>query len=528
MVLAIAALAVPASASRQQDSELRFSLARGEVDSLDPGIWYYLTMWTIANVTCTNLLRYPDVAGTPGKALVPGLAQGPPRVSGGGKVYTFRIRPGLRFSNGKPLGPAAIKWSFERTVNPGLGGPAPAFFSDIVGAQAVIEGKAKRITGITTTQNSITFRLVAPNGSFLRRLAMPFACPVPEGTPPKRTDDGSLPSSGPYMISDYTPNRQMILERNPNYSAAQLGQRGKVDRFVITIGTDPAQILAKIKSGELDFSLTELPASAKVLALRDPSLRGRVFSNPVAGTYYFWMNNDVPPFDNAKVRQAVNYAIDRTQIVKVNGGPGTARATDQILPPTMPGSRDFKIYPATPNLAKAMALIRQSGAKLPANITINVYSNYSTHPAIAQVIQQNLKPLGINAKLNVAPANVLGPEEDKRSNRIPAGIGTWTQDYPDPDNFLNILLDPRTPDAPSPKARFHAREMIPTFNRVTSLTGEKRYSEYQKLDQKMMRDYAPWAPLFNPVFVHVVSSRLGGYIYHPVYNSINLAQLFVK
>jgi ABC-type transport system substrate-binding protein len=524
------AVGAPGTAHHQTagDQIVNVALFSGGIDSLDPAKWYYSVTWSIANITCTTLLVYPDKAGNAGKQLVGGLATGLPKISKGGTLYTFKIRPGLKFSDGKPLGPKDIKYTFLRAMSSKLPTPfAPSFFGDVVGAQPYIAGKAKDISGITTTADTISFRLTAPNGSFLQRVAMKFTCPVPDGTPMKLIADGSLPSSGPYKISHYEQSRELDLVRNTNYPSS-LPKRGFVDGFKFTIGVDPEQAYLKIKSGETDLTLNQIPAADAVQASRDPSLKGQVFSNAQAGIIYFWLNYDVKPLDNLQLRQAVNYAIDRTQIVRVTGGPLVARPADQILPPTMPGWKDSKNYPFTPNLAKAKALMKASGVKTPINITIDANTTYPTYPKVAQVIQQDLKPLGINVKVRTAPASVLDPQEDHRSKRINGGIGTWTQDYPDPDDFLNPLLDPRNPDQPSAHSRFAAKAVRPLFTHAQRLVGAPRYAAYQKLDQLLMRKYAVWAPLYNPGWVDVLSSRMTGYVYHPVYGAVNLATLRIK
>jgi ABC-type transport system substrate-binding protein len=522
---------VSSAATSQQaagDQVVKVALFAGSIDHLEPARWYYAVTWSIANLTCTTLLVYPDKAGEAGKELVGGLATGLPKISAGGTKYTYTLRSGLKFSDGKPLGPLDVKHTFERAISPEITGlPGQAFYGDIVGAQAYMKGKAKSVSGITTTSNTVTFRLTAPNGSFLQRVAMKFTCPVPKDTPMKAFEDGSLPATGPYAISKYSPNRELDLRRNANYPAS-LPKRGNVDGFDMQIGVDPEQAYLKIKSGDTDLTLGQIPAADAIQANRDPSLKGRVFANSQAGIVYFWMNYDVKPLDNIKLRQAVNYAIDRTQIVRVTGGPLVARPADQILPPTMPGWVDSKNYPFTPDLAKAKALMKASGVKTPVNITINANTTYPTYPRVAQVIQEDLKPLGINVTIKTAPAAVLDPAEAVRKNHINGGIGTWTQDYPDPDDFLNPLLDPRTPDLSGEKSRFDDTAVGPLFAAAQRKVGDARNAAYEKLDQLLMRKYAAWAPLYNPGWVDVLSSRLSGYVYHPVYNAVNLATLRLK
>jgi ABC-type transport system substrate-binding protein len=520
-----AGVAQPARRSHNAGGTIKVALGTSSIDHMDPALWYYATTWTIADATCTTLLRYPDKAGQPGTVLVPGLAQLPTGTKND-TVWTFRWRPGSTFSTGKPITPLDMKYTFERALAPKLAGPAPYFFGDIIGADAYEKGKAKHVSGILATADTLTFKLTGRSGSLPQRVSMKWLCPVPAGTPEKAIEDASLPASGPYMVKKYTPSRELDLVRNPNYNATLLGKRGQADEIDMPIGVDASQALLEIKAGQIDTYIEPLQAGPANQALRDPSLKGHVFSDPEAGIGYIWMNNDVPPFDKVKVREAVNYAIDRNQIVKVKGGSGVARATDQILPPTMRGWRDYKAYPFGGNLAKARQLMQESGVKTPLSIRTDVYDG---DVKVAEVVQQQLAQIGIKLTFHIGPGSTLDPVQDKRASRVPMGmVQGWTQDYPDPEDFFIPLLDPTQADQPGHKARFDDKAAIPLFKHAYSLTGDARFKAYENLDETVMRRWAPWVPLYNPNDVFVTSSRVTGFVFHPIYNRINLSLLALK
>ena len=521
-----AAMASHAGASRRAGGKLTILMPAGDPDHLDPALWYTLVSWNIGFTICDTLVTYPDSAGEAGKAIVPGLAA-LPTVSADGKTYTFTLRKGIAFSNGKPITPADIKWTFIRMLTPSMASSGAGFFGDIVGAGALIAGKSKTLPGIVTKGNTVAFHLVKPSGSFLKRITMRFTCPVPNGTPAKAIEDGSLPASGAYMIKSFTPSRELVLVRNPHWASASLGKRGKVDEIDIPIGVNPQQAALKVRSGSADLWLDKLPPADATAALRDPTLKGRVFANPYAAVEYFWMNNDVPPFNNVDVRKAVNYAVDRSQMLRVWGGPSQGETTDQILPPTMPAWRDYKAYPNTPDLAKAKALMKASGVKTPVSAVVRVRNDAPGFVELAQVLQQNLKAIGINLVIKSAADAVNNGIIDNRKNHIASGINEWSQDYPDPEDFIDVLLDPRRPSFPQGRAHFAAKAMIPDYNRVDALTGHARDVAFQALDEKVMRNYAPWAPLINPIEVDLLSSRVTGFVYQPVYGP-DLAMLAVK
>ncbi len=523
---AAAVVATRASASRRSSSTLNILMPAGDPDHLDPALWYTLVSWNIGFAICDTLVTYPDRGGEAGKAIVGGLAD-LPKVSKDGKTYTFTLRPGIKFSNGKAITPTDIKWTFERMLMPSMASPGAGFFGDIVGASAVTSGKSKTLSGITTGANTVTFKLAKPSGSFLKRITMRFTCPVPNGTPAKAIEDGSLPASGTYMIKSFTPSREMVLVRNPHWNAASLGKRGNVDEIDIPIGVNPQQAALKVRSGSADMWLDKLPPADATAALRDPSLKGRVFANAYAAVEYFWMNNDVAPFNNVLVRKAVNYAINRQQMLRVWGGPSQGQMTDQILPPTMAAWKDYKAYPNTPNLAKAKALMKASGIKTPVTAVVRMRNDAPGFVELGQVLQQNLKAIGINLVIKSASDAVNNGIIDNRKNRIASGINEWSQDYPDAEDFIDVLLDPRRPGFPQARAHFAAKAAIPYFNAVDKLTGHARDVGFQKLDEKVMRTWAPWAPLINPIEVDIVSSRVTNFIYQPVYGP-DLAAMRLK
>jgi peptide/nickel transport system substrate-binding protein len=494
----------------------------GYWDSIDPNLWYGLSTWEVGRQTCVPLVWYPNAGGKAGSQLVPGVAAAMPTVSDKGLTYTFTLRSGLKFSNGAPLTAEDYKYTFYRmdVVNP----DAADIFAAIKGTDAVVAGKAKEVSGITASGDQLVFHLSQANGGFLQSLSLQFTCPVPNGTPTKRDESGKIPSNGPYMITSYDPGRELDFERNPNFDPAT-GAKGHADKLVFDLALDESQALQKLKVGEIDLTFDPLPPADGQLALTDPSLKGRVFKNSSPSLTYMWMNTDVAPFNNAKVRQAVNYAVDRTQIGKVVGGKTAAVTTDQILPPSLAGDSP-RIYPLLSNLAKARALMKQSGIKLPLTTTLDTPST-AGFPAIAQVIQADLKQIGINLKLNVATQTVLSAASGKRANHRPAGFSVWTQDYPDAGDWLP-LLDPRFVEQGGQKARFHVGSLTPTFVKIEKESGAKRQSDYQKLATKLMRDYAPWVPLFDQVITQATSSKVTGYTWQPQVGLAVLTSMSVK
>jgi ABC-type transport system substrate-binding protein len=494
----------------------------GYWDSIDPAMAYGLSTWEVTRQLCTPLLNYPNYGGDKGMDLVPAVAASMPQVSSDALTYTFTLRPNMKFSNGAPLTANDVKYTFYRLFK--LNPDAADIFSAVKGVDKVVAGKAKEVSGITAAGDQLTFHLSQPNGGFLQMLSLQFTCPVPAGTPVKQTESGKIPGNGPYMTQSYEPGRQLVMVRNPNYDPA-LGPKGNADKIVFDLALDQSQALQKIKLGEIDLTFDGLPAADAQTALTDPTLKGRVFSSTSPTMTYVWLNTDVPPFDNPKVRQAINYAVDRTQIAKVVGGASAARATDQILPPALAGDSP-KVYPLTPDLAKAKQLMQESGVSTPVKQTLDAPS-VNGEPQIAQVIQADLQKIGIDLKINVGSATVLSAASAKRSSRRPAGFSSWTQDYPDAGDWLP-LLDPRFVENGGQKSRFHVASLTPTFEALEKQSGDQRQTGYQQLATKIMTEYAPWIPLFDTVVTTATSKRVGGYEWQPQVGVPVLTSLYVK
>lgn len=493
-------------------------LPAGGIDHLEPTLWYFTTSWQVAYATCTPLVTFPDETGQPGAQVIGGLAD-LPTISADGKTYTFNLRSGVTFANGKPITGADIVYTFQRMLSPQLASPGAGFFSDIVGAADFTAGKSTSLPGIVASGNTVTFTLERPIGSFLYRMTLPFTCPVEEGTKMEPVEDGSILGTGPYVVQSYTPNQELILQKNPNYNAAVLGDRGRLDTIQIKMNVDPAQAGLQIRAGQMATFMDRLAAADAAQALQDPTLQGRVFKGVLPSTTYLWMNNTVPPFDNVKVRQAVNYALDREAILRVWGGPSQGSVTDQVLPPTMPGWQDASIYPPTGDRAKALSLLQESGVPLPIDTVLRVRSDAPGYLDIAQAVQSQLKDVGINVTIQSAPDSVNYGIISATASNVPMGINTWTQDYPDPDNFFGTLLNGNriTPTNNNNFASFNEPSINSKIEAMDAVVGSDRAAMWNAIDQEIIGGYAPWAPLLNPSQVALVAQGICGYVFHPVY-----------
>lgn len=184
---------------------LSAAMSSGAIDTMDPNRWYFAVTWGLANAMCTTLVRYADKPDAAGTQLVAGTAS-MPVISSNGLTYTFTLRPGARFSDGKPITGQDIKYTFMRLMNPAIDTGTGYYFTNVIGAPAYLAGKSQTVAGITATTKTVSFHLSAPDGAFLYKAALPTTCPVPAGTPMKPQESGSLEmndASGPYKLQSY-------------------------------------------------------------------------------------------------------------------------------------------------------------------------------------------------------------------------------------------------------------------------------------------------------------------------------------
>jgi peptide/nickel transport system substrate-binding protein len=505
------------------------AMSSGAIDSMDPNRWYFAVTWGLSNALCTPLVRYADASGTAGTAVVPGIAS-LPAISKNGLKYTFTLRKGARFSDGQPITPADVKYTYMRLMNPAVDTGTGGYFTNVVGAPAYLAGSSKTLPGITTTATTVTFTLTAPDGAFLYKTALPTSCPVPAGTPMKPIETGALEekyASGPFKLQSYSPGRQIVMVYNKEYDQA-LGARGHVAKIVFSIGVQSTQAVLQIQAGQLDFQTSNL-ATADILKLsHNAALQGQVHTSARPSLTYIFLNEQVPPLNNVDVRKAINYAVDRTAILAQWGGPLAGAPSDQIIPAGQADYKQYSIYPNTPNLAQAKKLMAASGVKTPVTLVLRCQNDAPGFINMAEVIQANLKAIGINVKIVGSPNSVNSSIITNYKSKTAMGIEPWSLDFPDGEAIVNTGLDPTQPDNPANMARFGDATFDQPFATAAAALGAARVTDYENLDQQLMAQQAPYAPLFNPKWYDFVSTRVGGYVYSEAMDAINYNTLYVK
>jgi peptide/nickel transport system substrate-binding protein len=500
-------------------------------------------------MTNDGLVGYRRVGGPAGDELIPDLARGLPVPSDNGKTYTFRLRAGIRYSNGQPVRPEDFRHALERVfiLNHGLG-PAAYFYSGIVGA-ASCERHPQGCTltrGIVTDDqaDTVTFHLTAPDPDFLDKLAIPFADAVPAGTPDRLLSAVHIPATGPYLTRSFQPTHAWVLVRNPRFRqwSAQAQPGGYPDRIVLRPGVAPGAATDAVEHGRADVLLTGPPVNRiHELATRYANL---LHTYPLGRTFALFLNTRVRPFNVLAARQAANYAIDRNTVIQLVGGPLTAQPTCQILPPTMPGYQPYCPYTINPgasgawqapDLARAQQLSRRSGT-WGDKVTVVTDPMQAQMPgqAAGRYLVSVLRQIGYRASLRaIADPQTYWNTINNSRDQVQAGEFSWLEDYPAPWDFFGPLLSCHS-FLPGNPTNLNDSEFCNP--RIEALYHQALAAQARSLDaarplwasiDRAITGQAPWVPLYNPRAMVVLSARVGNYQFHPLWQLL-IDQLWVR
>jgi peptide/nickel transport system substrate-binding protein len=488
----------------------------GTTDYMDPGLSYRLESWQIFQDVYLGLVVKARVSCSSGDCtkIEPGLATTTGTVTDGGKDYKFTLRKGLKYSDGTPIKASDFKNTIIRDFK--LNSPGIGFFSNIVGVDAC-EGnptKCSDISGIVTDDNAgtIEIKLKTPESDFLFVLSIPFTSVVPSSTPQKDTENPPPPGNGPYYITSYSPNRSFVMKRNPNWKTNEITAipNGNPDKVEGTLSNDEARSAQLVASGQLDFDANTLPTDR--LSFYKNKYGDQIKFNTTPSTYYFFMNQRLAPFDKLPARQAVNYAIDRDQLVNLRGGLGVP--TWNFLPPSYPQYKKISPTPYPYDLAKAKQLVQQSGTK---GMTVTVYTigDDAIDKATGEYLQGQLNKIGWNAKVRELSGGNYFTIVGNQSTKAQIGFTDWFEDYPYPSDWFNILQNGEhitkvhnnnygNVDIDSVNKEIDRLDSLPPSEALSQSTN----AAWAKVDHDLMVKYASSAPYLNGILTSFFSSKM--------------------
>ena len=521
--LLVSAYLTATASPATQERVLRLNVSTTDIKYLDPALNYDFYGWRIEAATCAMLLGYPDKVGPANARLYAEVSRGFPKVTDGGKKYTFTIRKGFRFSDGTPVTAGSYARAIERGLSPKMQSSAASFLGDVVGAGKVLAGKATRPSGVTVSGDTLVIRLTKPAPDFLNRIAMPFFCAVPENLPIAPDGINTPPGAGPYYVSSKEVNKRIVLRKNPYYRGSR-PQRWDV--ITVEVGMSEQTSYLQVRNGEVDLDLFGLPPAAHTELTKTYGInKSRYFVYPSNSISYFALNTSRGIFRDVKARQAVAYAVNRPALTNL-AGLNAGKPNEQILPPGIPGYRDAKIYPLDrPNIQKAKALLGGRTEKI-----VMYTTNDRIGSATGQMVKANLAAIGLDVEVKEYTFAVLIDKAGTRGEPFDMWSIGWFADYPDPYDFINILLDGRTI---GPKNNINTAYFNkPAYNRkmdaAARLAGDARYRAYGTLDIDITRNQSPLVITNNQNVREFISSKVGCATYSYAWGGLNLVLLCPK
>ena len=486
------------------------------VRTLDPRIAYDSLSYMAIRLLFDGLLDYDREA-----RIIPSLARELPEVSEDGRTFTFRLREGVRFHNGRVLTAEDVSWSMHSLLSEEVGSPGFPFYKSIVGAEAYHRGEVERIEGIRVLDPlTISFTLTEPDQTFLNVMAMPFAYPVPrEHVEALEAEDRNLVGAhpvgtGPFRFTAWERGVQLEFARFEEYFEAD---RPNPDRMIFLENLTGEAVVGRFRNGDLDV-VGGLPAVHYLFFRDSPAWKPYLSEYPGVTIFGLAMNCQMAPFDDVHVRRAVAFAIDREALRRY--AQGRSIPAGQVLPPAIEG-----YDPDLPTLQRydperAREELRLAGYPdgLPESVEVWIGESEGAL-RVAQLWQQDLAAIGIRIELKqVAFAAYL--EATGKPNTVAAFRTGWNMDFPDPSNFLDILFNTRSIHPQNSENRsFYSN---PDLDRIldaarAEVDRERRLDLYREANEIVAGD-APWAFLSTPVNVEVWQPYVKGYAPHPIWS----------
>lgn len=532
----------------------------GDVDYMDPGQAYTVTFFAyVARGTLRTLVSYPNTPNFEEQATaVPDLATELGKPNADNTEWTYTIKDGVKFGpaiggksipgvTGEEITSADIKYAVERLFIPSVGAGYATYYEDIEGVEEFTSGKADEISGIETPDDkTIIFKLSSSLGDWDYRMSMPATTAVPKDFASKFDSqkdsdyDSNVVASGPYYIDSYTPQEDVHMVRNEEWDPDTDDIReAYVDEVEWKQGFENAVCVEKVLSNDYDTAVDcepEGPQLKEIAGSEDFS--SRFFNLPIACTSYLFMNTTVEPFSDEKVRQAINYAVDKEQQLKVLGGPFVGDIASSVLPPGMDGhlpTADYDPFPTSGNTGdpeKATEMLKGTAAEGGWHEPLLLVGDASgAGPKQLESLRADLEAIGFD-NLEIKELNY--PDYFTQFYQVPAtntalGFAAWCEDYPSPVTFLKPLLyGPNIlPQGNSNYSELDDPEVNAAIEEAESLPAKEAVAAWEEAN-RLSTESAAWVPLRWYLDRDLGSTNLVNGYWHSYYTAIDWPSIGVK
>ncbi|MGB9376214.1 MAG: ABC transporter substrate-binding protein [Mycobacteriales bacterium] len=506
---------------------------------LDPARNYDSTSLNFGRLIYRTLTTYKAESGKAGNEVVGDLATDTGTPSDGGRTWSFTLRPGLKYEDGTAITAADVKYGIERAFDPALPGGPQYFQLSLANVPAGYPGPkkahGKRLDSIIVAGNKITFKLKKPFPDFSFAAAMPTTAPVPLARDSGAAYDRRPFSSGPYKIARYDRGKTLTLTRNAFWDkATDVVRKAYPDEVDCTFGIEPSTIDQRLiaDSGQdraaLAFDTTLGPDSIPQ-ALSSPAVRARTISG--LDGYLLFLAINTARVKDVRVRQAINYAVNKESYRTARGGKYAGEYASTILTPLVPGHLDFDLYKAPPrgDPEKAKQLLQQAGVKTPLRLTM---ASPSVGKGVTQAVavQAALSRAGIEVTIQAIPPDSYLDTVGTAAKMPDLAFSNRGPDWPSGSTVLPPMFDGRQIKAQgnSNMSMLNVPAINAEMDRINAITDPKAQApEWGKLDEQIMMQ-APIVPLIYNAGIHLRGSQVvGGYL-HAYYGQWDLVSLAVK
>jgi ABC-type transport system substrate-binding protein/DNA-binding SARP family transcriptional activator len=481
-----------------------------------------------------GLLSYSKSPASP-DTLVPDLALAIPPAQDGGRSYTFRLRPGLRYWNGAPVRASDLRRGLELAAQ--SSGISAAYLAALPGALACPGQPRCDLSASVLTDDragTITLRLSHPDPDLLPALGLPEFAPAPPGS-------GITPGTGPYRITRFVPGRLAEFTRNPYFTdwAPTAQPPGYPDRILVYSGGTASGDITAVLDGRADYTFdTPAPEQLRMIDLRYPGL---LHTDPLPDTETLILNTHEAPFNHLRARQALNFAINRNTVANLYGGLAVATPTCQIIPATIPGHVPYCPYTLdptpsgrwlAPDLARARRLIATSGTSGEAVTLLTQATAYPGDEAVGRYTVSLLLRLGYHARLRVVEPSQFGTAINDYRDPPQIVTNSWIADHPTASQWFTLQLSCQAWDPPT-VLNNHAEFCAPTVDHRAAQASQLQLTDPVAANRLWARadrtvtNLAPWVPTVTAIETDLVSTRVGNYQYVPTIGGL-IDQLWVR
>ena len=497
----------PAGATTPRSGGTLTVAMKDQIRTLDPAIAYDEASFYGLQPLFATLVGYEPH----GTGLVPDLAERW-QIDPDGLTYRFQLRDGLAYADGSPIVAGDVKYAMERVLTM-ADSPFGPMLVDVAGAQDVLGGKATDCAGITApSPRELVIKLTRPSPAFIYLMTMKFTTPqraahvTAAGDALRRTPL----ASGPFLLERWDEGTQIVLRRNPKYWDPT---RPYLDELVMFENIPRDTQFLMFERGELD-SAERLASPDYVWITQQPAWQPYIRTGTLLQVFGSRMNVTVKPFDDRRVRQALNYALDKQHTRKLLNN--AAVISHGILPPGLPG-RDEALQPYPHDVAKAKALLAEAG--YPDGFEIDYMTqNDEQGEKLAASLQGDLAEVGVRVRIQLVSFATLATLMGKKSG--PAfTLTSWIGDYPDATNFLDARFHSRNiaDENALNDARYSNPELDALLDAARSELDPVKRQEMYRRAERILYDDAPWIYDYHPVSTEVTQPYVRGFELHPIW-----------